>query len=134
MSRITIIDDENCTLWCYPEKKMIQHEFHRFTHGEPFNNILIKGVEAFKKYRCDRWLSDDRKLNIVHPDNFNWGDKNWAPLILEAGWKYWALLMPTSTTGQMSSRRLIQYFSEKNVTVQVFEDVDLAMSWLEGQP
>jgi len=42
--------------------------------------------------------------------------------------------MPLKTTGQMSSRRLIQYFSEKNVTVQVFEDVDLAMSWLEEQP
>lgn len=134
MSCITIIDDENCTLLCYPEKKMIHHEFHQFTYGEPFNDVLTQGIEAFKKNKCDRWLSDDRKLNIVHPDNLNWADKNWAPEIIASGWKYWAVLMPLKTTGQMRTKRVLQYFSERNIVVQVFEDVDLAKRWLESQP
>ena len=133
MSRITIVDNEFCTMWCYPEKGIIHHEFHQFTHGDSFNNILIKGEEAFKKYACTKWLSDDRKLGIVHPDNFDWGAKNWAPKIVAAGWKHWAMLMPTKVTGQMSEQRLIQFFAERGVTAQVFTDVEKAMSWLEEQ-
>ena len=134
MEKIVVMDNEYATVWCYPEKRIIHHQFHQFTHGESFNNTLIQGAEAFEKYRCTKWLSDDRELGIVHPDNAKWGEVNWTPKVVALGWKYWASLMPTKTTGQMSLKAIAAHFQEHGVTVEFFTNTDEAMRWLEQQP
>ena len=134
MPEITVIDNEWATLWCNPKKKLVRHQFHKFTHGDNFNEVLTKGAEMFETHHCTKWLSDDRKLKIVHPENTAWGEKFWAPRIISAGWKYWAMLMPTETTGQMMSASIIDFFAKLGVTAKTFSDHDEALDWLESQP
>jgi hypothetical protein len=134
MSELILIDNKYVTLKCDPEKKIVYHQFHMFTRGEAVREVLVKGIEAFEKYQCTKWLSDDRELNILHPDNHEWASTQWAPRIMAAGWKYWAVLMPNRFIGKLTHGRLVKFYKDKNVVVKEFEDPNAAMEWLETQP
>ena len=133
MSCITLVDNEYATSWCYPGKKIIRHKFHKFLFGEDFRNVMTKGADAFEEHGCYKWLSDDRNLGVLHPDDRAWGDANWFPRVLKAGWKYWALVLPESTVGQMDLTQIVREFSKQGVVVKLFGDPEEAMGWLERQ-
>jgi hypothetical protein len=133
MSRIVVVDNEFGTLWYYPEKRIVHHKFHKFTYEENFRHILTTGAEVLEKHRCRKWLSDDRQIGILHPDDRAWGDENWTPRVIKAGWRYWAVLMPSMATGQMSLNNLADAFSQLGVTVRAFEEEDEGIAWLEAQ-
>ena len=130
MERIVILDNEYATLWCYPKKEIVHHQFHKFANADRFQEVLTKGAEAFKEHRCTKWLSDDRAIGIVHPDDAAWGEKNWTPTMIKAGWKYWAVLMPSKTTGQMGMKKIAEHFMKNGITLKTFIDTDEAMLWL----
>jgi hypothetical protein len=133
MSRITVVDNEYATSWCYTKKKIIHHQFHKFTYGEDFRDVMNKNTDVYEAHGCNKWLSDDRNVGVLHPDDKAWGDANWLPRVMAAGWKYWALVLPVSVTGQMSLKQLVDEFSEIGIIVKVFDDPDEAMTWLEAQ-
>jgi hypothetical protein len=60
MPPVKIMDTENATMWCYPEKKMVHHQYHKFMAGQKFQDFIMKGTEAMRKYKATKWLSDDR--------------------------------------------------------------------------
>jgi hypothetical protein len=133
VDKITIIDNEYITLWCYPEKKIIHHKFHKFIHRQAFRDGLNAGCEAMEKYGAEKWLSDDR-LNAALPQaDVEWSRTDWFPRVMKAGWKYWALLPPEKIIGQMNMDRIVRDYSEKGLTVKIFTDLDEAMTWLESQ-
>ncbi len=41
--------------------------------------------------------------------------------------------MPEKVVGKMNMRRWIETYSQKGVTVDVFDDTEEALSWLEAQ-
>lgn len=68
-----IVDNEFVTVWVYPDKKIVRHEFHKFIYGETFRDALTKGAEAFEKHHCVKWLSDDRNNSALLPEDTEWG-------------------------------------------------------------
>ncbi|MCB0194175.1 MAG: hypothetical protein KDJ65_19645 [Anaerolineae bacterium] len=128
-----VMDTPQVTLRVYPEKKMVYHEMHKFAFGESFQDLLIKGAEAFEKYGCTKWLSDDRGNSATRPEDVEWAQAVWEPRILRAGWKYWAIVMPEKVIGQMSMKRLAARYNQMGVTVEAFSDPQKAMAWIERQ-
>jgi hypothetical protein len=133
MSKMTIIDNEFVTLWYYPEKKIVHHQFHKFLYGQAFRDALNAGVELLQKYGAQKWLSDDRKNSALPKEDVEWAETDWFPRTKKAGWKYWALVLPEQVIGQMNMKRFVRDYSEQGVTVQVFSDPAEAMIWLEKQ-
>jgi hypothetical protein len=125
------MDGERASIWYYPEKKIIHHQIRAFVHGEEFRGILKNGLEAFKKYGACKWLSDDRGNSAVTTEDTEWATAEWAPKVIAAGWKYWAVVMPENVIGQMNIRRWIKMYADKGVTVQVFTTPGEALAWLE---
>ncbi|MBN1797573.1 MAG: hypothetical protein JW822_03290 [Spirochaetales bacterium] len=133
MLKEKIMENEYATLWYYPESKIVHHKFHKFIYGEKFRNILMKGADLFEEKGCTKWLSDDRKNSALPQEDLAWGDANWKPRVMNAGWKHWALLMPDKTAGKLNLRPLVEQYSKEGVTVEIFEDEDEALKWLENQ-
>lgn len=129
----TIIDNEFVTMWVYPDKGIVRHQFHKFMHGETFRQALMKGADAFEKYRCSKWLSDDRGNSALLPEDVEWGQIHWEPRIMKVGWKHWALILPEKVVGQMNMNRLIKRYSDLGVNVKIFSDPTEALNWLEQQ-
>lgn len=89
-----LYDSDQISVWYYPEKKIIHHKMHKFVHGQPFRDALMAGARAMEEYKADKWLSDDTNNPVLSPEDVEWGDKNWQPRVIAAGWKYWAIVQP----------------------------------------
>jgi len=132
MSRTTIIDTEYATLWYYPDLKLVHHVFHKFIHGQEFRNVLEKGLEVFKEHGANKWLSDDRKNSALPKEDSEWGIQDWNPRVMEAGWKYWAIVMPDKFVGQLNMQQFIDMYSELGLTIKIFDDAEEALTWLKS--
>jgi hypothetical protein len=132
MSKTTIVDTDYATLWYHPEKKIVHHVFHKFIYGEEFRQVLEKGLEIFKEHGAQKWLSDDRNNSALPTADTEWGMHDWFPRVFEAGWRYWAIVMPDKAVGQMNMQRFIDAYAPKGLAIKLFEDPDEALKWLES--
>jgi hypothetical protein len=133
MDKEVVLDNENITVWYYPQKKIIHHEFHKFTQGRTFQEALSKGAATLEKNKAKKWLSDDRKNSVLTLDDTKWTASFWRPRVIKAGWKYWAIVLPEKAVGQMVMQRIIKEYADTGVTVKIFSDSVKAMTWLEAQ-
>jgi hypothetical protein len=131
--RVTLIDNEDVSLWYHAETKIVHHELRRFVYGEKFREVLEKGLAEFKQHGACKWLSDDRGNGPLKPADADWALHDWAPRVMAAGWKYWAVVMPEKVLGQMNMRRWIDTYAEAGVTAMAFSDPVKALKWLEEQ-
>lgn len=132
MSWITIVDNEYVTMRVSPEKKMLHHTFHQPISGQPFRDYLNKGVETLKEYNATKWLSDDLKNNSIPEEDMKWSMEDWGIRAIEAGWKYWAIVVPESTGGRETMIDFRKYYREKGLELRVFMAAEHAMEWLEN--
>lgn len=132
MSRTTILDTDYATLWYYPETKVVHHVFHRYIYGQEFRQVLEKGLEIFKEHGAYKWLSDDRKNSALPTDDMGWAMNDWQPRVIAAGWRYWAIVMPDKVVGKMNMQRYIEQNAAQGVTIQIFDDPNEALAWLES--
>jgi hypothetical protein len=133
MLKIPIVDNEFATSWCYPSKKLIHHQFHKFCCGDNFRNIMIRDAEAFEEHKCTKWLSDDRKVGLIPPDDVDWGRIHWTPRVIKAGWKYFAMVLPEKVIGQMVHTAIVNEFAELGVEAQIFGTPEEGMAWLDSK-
>jgi hypothetical protein len=126
-----IIENATISLYYYPATKIVHHEFRRFTQGENFRSVLEQGLEIFKTHNACKWLSDDRGNTAITPADAEWALTNWAPRVIAAGWKYWAVVLPENTIGQMNMRRWLKTYADRGVTAEVFSNPRQALLWLE---
>jgi len=133
MDKEVILDNEHMTMWYYPRKKIVHHQFHKFTYGKTLRDGLSAGAVMLEEKGAQKWLSDDRKNTGLGKDDMDWTATVWRPRVIKAGWKYWALVLPEKIIGQMNMKRIIAEYANTGVTVQVFSNPDEAMTWLEAQ-
>lgn len=129
-----IVDNEFATLLYYPDDKIVHHQFHKPISGQAFRDIMMAGADAFVANGCKKYLSDDRGNASVSEEDLAWADIHYRPKIINAGWRYWALVMPQSVIGQRDMQQVIDIFMRIGVLVQLFSDPDQALAWLKGRP
>ena len=128
-----LIESDAVSLRYYPKTKIVHHELRQFVHGDQFRNVLEKGLEVFIQNRAHKWLSDDRGNGPLKPADAEWALGDWAPRVMAAGWKFWAVVLPEKVLGQMNMKRFIAMYAEKGVTAEAFTDPAEAMKWLVEQ-
>jgi hypothetical protein len=133
MSTTTIIDNEFCLLWFHNEKKIVHHQFKKFICGDKFRELLNKGCETLKQKGACKWLSDDRGNGALPKEDDDWAKQVWFPQTVKAGWKFWALVLPSQIVGQMNMKSFVNQFAQGGIKVNVFSDPAKALAWLEAQ-
>lgn len=133
MAKEVILDNEFATLWYDPAAKIISHQIKKFIPTPQLKELLNKGNDVMKTKGAKKWLSDDRNNGALPQDAQEWSAQDWFPRMVKAGWKFWALLVPGTTVGQLSIKRRAEEYSKAGVTTQVFSDAEAAQKWLEAQ-
>ena len=129
--KITVVDTEFYTAWCFPEKRLIQHQWHRYCSGEDFRESMAKVVSAFEQYNCYKWLSDDREfLGAVAHEDWQWCDTEFLGHGIWERWKYSAIVMPEALLAKISLQSLVGYFASKGVEAMYFSDFNEAETWI----
>lgn len=86
-----------------------------------------------KEHGGTKWLSDDTNFFILTEEDSRWGQKVWFYQAIEAGWKHWAVILPTLQIGKVSISDLVTEYRAAGINAMVFESVPEAMTWLEAQ-
>jgi hypothetical protein len=133
MPKTVIFDHDRATLWFYPETKIVHHEIKKYVYGPELREILDQGYELLKKNKAQKWLSDDRRNGPLTAEDTQWAKTDWFPRVVAAGWKYWAIIMPEKATGVMNMQKFKAEYAQAGVIVNVFNDPDEGLKWLESQ-
>src|SRR5688572_11418665 len=121
MTSTTVIDNEFGTLWYHDDKKIVHHAFKKPLGGDHLHNLLLSGVELLKKHEANKWLSDDRGLSEpLSEEDSAWGQNEWFPRAKEAGWQFWALVVPPEVKSRINLSEFVFNYSQQGVRVQVF--------------
>jgi hypothetical protein len=132
MSTKTIVDNEFVTVWYHPEAKIIHHQFHKPAGGPSFRDALTAGAEVLEKNSAQKWLSDDVNNSALAAEDSEWAMNVWNARVMKAGWKFWAIVMPKKAMGQMNMKHFIKLYSDNGVTVQLYDNPEDALKWLES--
>jgi hypothetical protein len=93
----------------------------------------MAGLEAMKKYRAQKWLSDDRNNPALGSEDTEWNKAHWMPKAVEAGWKYWAIVQPKEFAAKYTLGTAVPDLTGRGIIVRMFNDPEKAMEWLESQ-
>jgi hypothetical protein len=132
MPTLTVIDDEYVTLWYHPEEKVVHHKIHRFLVPGVFEKLLSAGAQLLEAHGASKWLSDDRMNVVVSPEDLEWSDTVWAPRVLKAGFKHWAIVVPSQAVAELQMKALRAKRRKQGLEVEMFESVEQAMAWLKS--
>ena len=134
MSETIIVDNEYITIRYLDDKKMLYHTVHKPISGQPLRDALITGYDALKEYGISKWLSDDRKNGPMSDEDREWGEVNLNQRAMEAGWKYWALVVPEQVVAAGSMAPTIRALYDYGLRMMVFSDLEEAFKWLDSLP
>lgn len=127
-----IVESKNGKIEWSEDQKAIIKSFSGFIKGDELRNIFSSGYETFKKNAGLTWISDNRKIHAYADSDLHWINEVWLPNMLEAGWKYWALIEPESNIGKNFMRHF-QFYVDKGIEVEVFTDKKSAESWAQSK-
>jgi hypothetical protein len=132
MPKNQIMDNEFATLWYDTEKKIIHHQIKKWIKGDELKKLFNKGYDVLKQNNAQKWLSDDRNNSVLGPEDEKWAREDWFVRMLQAGWKYWAVVLPEKTVGQMNIKRFSDDYAKAGVNAKLFSNPDEALKWLEN--
>ena len=130
MNKITLFENEYVKLWYHPVPKIVHHEISKSPPSDVFRKMLTKGAECLELHDAMKWLSDDSKNVLIGQEDNKWGDTVWAPRMIKAGFKFWAIVLPKRAIGQLQMQRFCKEYRNRGVTVELFEKVEAALKWL----
>jgi len=61
------------------------------------------------------------------------GPQQWGPGMVAAGWKYWALVVPSEVAAAGTLVPVIDSLYEFGLRMMVFTEVEKALAWLDQQ-
>jgi len=127
----TIIDNKKVSLYYHADTKIVHHVYHRGIGGRELKEALNAGVDLLKQHRATKWLSDNRAIDAHTEEETTWVNTVWLPNAIEAGWKFWSLVVPEDFKARINMVEFVNEFYERGVRVMVFTDPDEGMAWLE---
>ena len=133
MDKIEVINKDYMKLWYHPDSKIVHHKMIKTLPKGAHQELLSTGADYMEKYRGGKWLSDDTEMVAVREEDSQWADVNWFPRVRKAGWKYWAIVLPKSSIGNLQVNRFVKQHRDMGIEVEVFETPESAMTWLESK-
>lgn len=127
-----ILDNEFASMWYNTETKIIHHKIKKWIKGDELKKLFNKGYDTVKLNKAQKWLSDDRLNSVLSPEDEKWAREDWFVRMIQAGWKYWAVVLPEKVVGQMNIKRFSDDYSKAGITANLFSDPDEALKWLES--
>lgn len=130
--KISIVENDQISLWLYPGRQMIHHQMKVYCYGDRFREALNKGTEAMERYRVTKWLSDDRANGALPVEDTDWAEQVWFPKTKAAGWRHWSIVQPERIIGQINLARFVKKYAQLGINTRMFSDPDEAFKWLEA--
>ncbi len=131
MPNIMVVNTPDATMSYDSDRGIVHHQIHRPLSTQDFRTLLDTGTTLLQENGAQKWLSDDRGHGPVSTEDSEWAMADWLPRALQAGWKYWALVVPHDAAARANMADVISSFYERGLRIQVFSNPDEAWEWIE---
>lgn len=126
-----VADNEYVTLRHMQEQNYLYHTVHKPVDEKIFKAALDQGVALMGQRHIQKWLSDDR-LNGALSEAFSaWAISDWIPRSIQAGWKYWANVVPLEAKAAGSLNPFIEVLHGMGLHMMVFSNLQEAETWIQ---
>ena len=130
MTGTVILQTPFVILKYHPVERIIHHEFLQRITGDELRRVLDAGLAYLIKSQATKWLSDDRKNTVLSEEDDRWVQATWFPQAMKSPWRFWAIVPPQKTAGQMQMKRYVKTTQVGNLTTASFDDPEQAFEWL----
>ncbi len=103
----------------------------RLASATGFKEALNAGTDGLQKYNVHKWLSDDRKNDALTQEGNEWSFNEWQPRTVQAGWKYWAMVVPEDLAAAGTLMPVIDILFQRGLRMNVFTNLEQAIAWLD---
>lgn len=134
MSKTVLYTSPYITVEYHEDAGLIHHTVHQpiADHFDILKEALLIGTDVLEKNGLTKWLSDDRNNGPLPPQAAQWGVDVWNKKTIDAGWKYWANVVPREIAAANSLTPLIENLYEFGLHMRVFTTVEEALEWLNS--
>lgn len=132
MSATTILSNRYYDLLFHEDIGLIHHIYKPPMSSDQVAELLSAGTDLMEQYGATKWLSDNRQLvNAFSDEVAEWVNNVWLPRTINAGWKYWAMVVPESLIGRADHVKYVESFHDMGIWVTVHTEVEPAIKWIE---
>lgn len=133
MPGTTIVSNEFYELSFHEDEKIVHHTYKPDMDSAHLQELLSAGTDLLTQHGATKWLSDNRDLQVAFTEeDAAWVNNTWLPETIEAGWKYWAMVVPEALISQADHVQYVESFHGSGVWVTVYVDVESALNWLRS--
>ena len=133
MPKEVILDNEYASLWYDSDLHAVRHRLKKTVPVELLRDLLARGCELMEMKGARKWLSDDRENKVVSQEIADWSLGSLRPFMLKSGWKFWAVVPPTSPLNRARMQCFVELYAKLGITTCIFSDLDEAVKWLAEQ-
>ncbi|MFN8371489.1 MAG: hypothetical protein U0694_01230 [Anaerolineae bacterium] len=135
MSSMILVNNAYITLEYIPDEQLIYHTIHQPIASQPevFKSALNLGTETLRQHGATKWLSDDRRNGPLPPEMIEWAITDWNMRTIQAGWKFWANVVPEAVAAAGTLTPVIDNLYQFGLKMRVFTQLEDAHAWLKRQ-
>lgn len=114
------------------EQKAVFSVWQGYTGGgqNKVQTGYTKIAELMALKKSNKWLSDIRTMRVVDPADQQWILETGHSIMVKAGMRYIAALMPQNALGSMSVNSVINKVAGIDLEIKTFSQLDEAKKWL----
>jgi hypothetical protein len=90
----------------------------------------MRALDAIRGRRAITYLSDTRKVRVIVYEDQVWANEVWAPLLVDAGVKRFALITAPSGLGKANVEDVIDMVDNRGLLMRGFDSLEEARAWL----
>ena len=129
---ITVFENEYLTMKFSPECGIIYQTIHKPCTDEISKESIAFAYEIMKENGVAKWLIDNRKGGPHSPAVSEWAYQFWEEHLVETGWKYWAMVVPTDIVSAVSLLDPFKKMYDLGLRIAAFMETDKAFQWLNS--
>jgi hypothetical protein len=132
---------EESFIICYLDDSIpvLTHRWKSHASSENFRSTLIRLSETFKvlkkEYPDLAWAGDTTNLGVLSLETQGWLKEKWTGILLEAGVKYHALIVPKDVFAKFAMSKFkdnMENHHKEEIILQQFGDEKTANEWLRS--
>ncbi len=132
----TLFEESYITCYFDDSIPVLAHRWKGHVSNENFRAVLMRMVATFKQlkeeYPTLAWLGDTTHLGVLSLDTQAWLKEKWTPILLEAGVRHHALIVPKDVFAKFAMNKFKDNIDAHHTDMLAghFPDEKMANEWL----
>ncbi|WP_207432923.1 hypothetical protein [Sabulibacter ruber] len=133
MGNSIIFKDNYITISYNQDQKYVNADWTGFQTKQSVQDGCERILEILAQYECHKILNDNTHVEGIWSSAAEWVGSDWFPRLRQAGMTSFAWVYSPSMFSRLSTDKSLR-FTYDTTGIEVFEDMNVALTWLAERP